>query len=56
MGAVTTGGNVEGTVTAQHNSSDTVCVCCFVTAVKGTAGDRIYREREREIMCEMGLR
>ena len=26
----------------------TVCVCCFVTAVKGTAGDIIYRERERE--------
>ena len=26
----------------------TQCVCCFVTAVKGTAGDRIYRERERE--------
>jgi len=26
MGAVTAGGNVEGTVTAQHNSSDTVCV------------------------------
>jgi hypothetical protein len=24
-GAVTTGGNVEGTVTAKHNSSDTVC-------------------------------
>jgi len=23
-------------------------VCCCVTAVKGTAGDRIYRERERE--------
>ena len=48
VGAVTTDGNVEGTVTAQHNSSDTVCVCCFATAVKGTAGDRIYRERERE--------
>ena len=36
VGAVTPGGNVEGTVTAQHNSSDSVC--CFVTAVKETAG------------------
>jgi hypothetical protein len=53
VGAVTTGGNVEGTVTSQHNSSDSVC--CFVTAVKGTAGDRIYREREREKMSEMVL-
>jgi len=24
-------------------------VCCFVTAVKGTAGDSIYRGREREV-------
>ena len=47
VGAVTTGGNVEGTATAQHNNSDSVC--CFVTAVKGTAGDRIYRERERVV-------
>ena len=46
VGAVTTGGNVEGTVTAQHNSS--YSVCCFVTAVKGKAGDRIYSGRERE--------
>ena len=46
MGAVTTGGNLEGRVTAQHNNSDSVC--CFVTAVKGTAGDRIYRGRVRE--------
>jgi hypothetical protein len=46
VGTVTTGGNVEGTVTAQHNSSDSVC--CFVTAVKGRAGDRIYRRKERE--------
>jgi hypothetical protein len=37
---------MEGTVTAQHNSSDSVC--CFVTAVKGTAGDRICRGGERE--------
>ena len=46
--AVTMSGNVEGTVTAQHNSSDKLRVCCFVTAVKGTAWDRIYRRRERE--------
>ena len=32
----------------------TQCVCCFVTAVKGTAGDRIYREREREREREVG--
>ena len=44
MGAVTTGVNVEGIVTAQHNSSDSVC--CLVTAVKGTAGDRFCRVRE----------
>jgi hypothetical protein len=41
VGAVTPGGNVEGTVTAQHNSSDSVC--CFVTALKGTSWDKIYR-------------
>ena len=44
VGAVTADGNLEGTVTAQHNSNDSVF--CFVTAVKGTAGDRIYRGRE----------
>jgi len=30
VGAVTTGGNVEGTVTAQHNSSDTGCVALLM--------------------------
>jgi hypothetical protein len=51
LGAVTAGGNVEGTVTAQHNSSDSVC--CFVTVVKGIAGDIIYRRRER-VGCSNG--
>ena len=28
--AVTTGGNVEGTVTAQYNSSDSVCAALLL--------------------------
>ena len=30
VGAVTAGGNVEGTVTAQHNSSDSVCAALLL--------------------------
>ena len=98
VGAVTKGGKVKSSVSAKHNSSNTVCAallllwreqqktefiqgergrggysndgrqcgrhsdsttqqqwhsaCCFVTAVKGTAGDRIYRGREREIWVQ----
>jgi hypothetical protein len=30
VGAVTAGGNVEVTVTVQHNSSDTVCAALLL--------------------------
>ena len=38
----------------QHNTTAvTQCVCCFVTAVKGTAADRIYRGGERENVWDL---
>jgi len=47
VGAVTTGVNVEGRMTAQHqqqwHTCLVLCYCC-----EGTRRDRIYRNRQRE--------
>ena len=46
MGAVTTDGNVEGTVIAQHNSSGTVCAALLLPWREQQGREFIQRERE----------
>ena len=48
MGAVTAGGNVKGTVTAQHYISDSVCVLlCYCCEGNSRGTEFIEGERER---------
>ena len=47
LGAVTASGNVEGTVTAQHNSSDTACAASLLLRREQQGTEFIEGERER---------
>jgi len=49
LGAVTASGNVEGTVTAQHNSSDTACAASLLLRREQQGTEFIEGERERGV-------